>query len=197
MSTPALAALAASTSRDLPYRQMFSASPSATTALPAPRPRDIQKLHSRHKLILRLRVLGRTNVQIAQILGMSAEHISTIVNSPVFMEEEQRLHRDSDKGVVAVQSQIGRLMPLAVDVFERILTEEEPDVSLKERMVAATEILDRGGAAKVHKTQNTVAVLTEHDIMRIKERAAAARAESIDATPMMTVMEERSADHDA
>jgi len=58
---------------------------------------NVQKLNERHRYIMRLLLLGKTNKEIAKITGYSAGRVSTIINSPNFQETYAAFRYSVDK----------------------------------------------------------------------------------------------------
>jgi len=137
----------------------------------------IQKLSSRHFKIIELCLRGWIPKQIAEHLGMSAQQVSNIVNSESFQyqisERRARLDDIVDQDIVdstnKVDEAIAKHTMRAVERLGYIVN--SPNAKDSDAIRAADSILDRGGHARVQKTeQRSVSVTIDaKDAALIKE----------------------------
>lgn len=134
-------------------------------------------LTARHRMIAMLLASGRSQVEIAQAVGMSANRISIIASSPMF----QALVREFQ----------GELLQRLADVTERLHAEALPtleklvhlrDGGAKEevQLGAANSLADRipALAKKVkHEEERTLRILYGHDVEAVLEAIAEEKGE--------------------
>lgn len=131
----------------------------------------LQKLQERHREIARLLYLGYSNQKIAEMVGMAETSISQIKNSDLMKAHLRAMQERSDEGAMAVLDEFHRLSPIAVGVFREVMSNTA--AKHRDRMSAASEILDRAGYGAVKKVDShqVVTHLTKDDIDAIKQRA--------------------------
>jgi len=91
---------------------------------------------------MRRKLLGQSNKQIAEELGLSQSRVSIIVSSPLFKLELERMMQQADDQVFDAMSKLRELQPGAVSVLHESMNQHEfPHLRLK----AAIQVLDRTG----------------------------------------------------
>ena len=118
----------------------------------------VQKLNGRHYGILEKCLRGWTAKVIAEHYDMSQGQISIIINSPSFQyqlaERRSKLNDRQDQDIVEqvtkVDEAIAGHVMAAVDRLGYIVTEGKDGDAIR----AADSILDRGGHARVQKTES-------------------------------------------
>jgi DNA-binding CsgD family transcriptional regulator len=99
-------------------------------------------LQPRHREIMRRKLIGQSNKQIAEELGLSQSRVSIIVSSPLFKLELERMMQQADDQVFDAMSKLRELQPGAVSVLHESMNQHEfPHLRLK----AAIQVLDRTG----------------------------------------------------
>jgi len=117
----------------------------------------IQKLSARHYKIIELCLRGWTPKDIAEHLGMSQQWISTVINGPTFQyqlaEQRSKLNDRRDQDIVEqtgrVDEAIASHTMAAVDRLGLVVSNGKDGDAIR----AADSILDRGGHARVQKTE--------------------------------------------
>jgi len=120
---------------------------------PSPLSASVQKyglsyIRPYHREIARRLVLGETQREICEALGMSDSRMSIIVNSPLFKLELSRLEKERDQGVSDVTTQLKHLAPIALEQVERTMYKA---AGTRLGFDAARDILDRAGYSPVNK----------------------------------------------
>lgn len=140
--------------------------------------------------MIRLLFLGRSNKDIAKLVGVTKEYVSKIRNSEMAKEQLDLLNGAANHNVLQLKQRIEELAPVALDVLAGVLEDNEAD--LKYRIKVAQDLLDRSreGAKTQHiESRNVHAVVTPDMLERIKERAleatraATASGLVVDVTP--------------
>jgi len=112
---------------------------------------EIKVLLPRHRALLRLIVLGRTLSDAAEELGYSVSRASVIVNSPVFIAEQEKMEKELDEKTVESTAEVREDIKRAAVEAARVLREELKSDSGPVRVSAAKDILDRAGVQKEEK----------------------------------------------
>ena len=139
---------------------------------------EVQKMWERHHEIVRLTLLGNTQVDIAHMLGCTPQNVSDVLNSKIVRDKLQILRAERDASTVDVAAAIKNLAPKAVEVVDALLAKESCSDAVKLR--AAMDILDRNGhaAPKVLHTKNLHGVFTKEDLEEIKKQGLALAIEA-------------------
>lgn len=140
---------------------------------PEGRQYQIRELRLMHHEILRLALLGLNNTDISTMLNITTVMVSNVLNSEIAKRQLEIMSGNRDADALAVREQIANMAPLALEVLEGIMMDE--NASDRNKITAAVDILDRGGyaAPKVIQGQFLTAHLTPADIQSIKDRARA------------------------
>ena len=133
---------------------------------------DIKRLWGQQKEILRLVASGLyKNKDIADIVGVTPQTVSNIINSALGKQTLEILNGAADSEMVDLMVKIRALAPIALTVQEDILLDEDTPKRLKTDI--ANKVLDRAGYAPISKNMNLNlnAGLKREDIEAIKKRA--------------------------
>jgi len=99
-------------------------------------------VNPRHREIMRRKLVGQSNKQIAEELGLSQNRVSVITNSPLFKLELERMMQQADDQLFDAMGKLRELQPDAVNVLHESMHQHEyPHLRLK----AAIQVLDRTG----------------------------------------------------
>jgi hypothetical protein len=123
---------------------------------------DIAKMLPRHYQILDLFIQGKSNAEIAEVIGISKHRVSRICNAPAFQDQLSRRRRSLEEkmdqsiavGVLSstidVHKQLKKLSERAVSKLGTLLESEDENVQFR----SAADILDRSGFAKVSRLES-------------------------------------------
>jgi hypothetical protein len=137
---------------------------------------QIAEMWDQHHEIARRLVLGESNKDIAESLGVSACSVSNVKNSPVVQDKLSILRAARDAGTIDLAREIQDLAPIALQRLKEVLEtgtvlgkEASAAVILKE----ANAIMDRemGKAVQRVDTRNSHMHFGPEDLERIKNRA--------------------------
>lgn len=129
----------------------------------------IRALWDKHHEVIRLIVLGKTNVEIARLLGCTKENISTIRNEPLVQAQVASLTSQADAEIVDITKRIAEIAPKAIDKLEQVLDSTETNAALQ--VTVARDLLDRAGHGAVKQHQVVSTHLSKEDLSEIKNRA--------------------------
>jgi transcriptional regulator len=132
---------------------------------------DIKQLWDHHHEILRLIVLGHTNVHIAEMLGCTPQNVSDTRNSPLGREFIERGRAARDAEMANIAARISAHIPKALKLLEDIIDGNYEGASLSLRAKYASMHLGRGGFGEITKTATMNAHLSADEIGAIKNRA--------------------------
>lgn len=128
-----------------------------------------------HHEIARRIVIGQKNVEIAEALGVSAQMVSNVRNSPVVQEHISIMRGARDADTVDLAREIKEIAPEALTLLKDIIKGDDQGqgAPLGLRARTAENMLARvgHGVPKVVKSENVHAFLTTEDIEDIKRRA--------------------------
>jgi hypothetical protein len=133
---------------------------------------DVKRLWGQQKEILRLVASGLyTNKVVAEMLGITPQTVSNIINSELGKQTLAMLEGAADSDTVDLMVRIRALSPIALGLQEEMLLEEGTPQRLKNDI--ANKVLDRAGYAPVTKSMNLNlnAGLNKDEIDAIKKRA--------------------------
>ena len=133
---------------------------------------DIKRLWGQQKEILRLISSGLyNNKQIAEMVGVTPQTVSNIINSALGKQTLDMLQGAADSETVDLMVKIRALAPIAISVQEEILLADETSSRLKNDI--SNKMLDRAGYTPVSKNLNLNlnAGLNNEDLAAIKKRA--------------------------
>ena len=138
---------------------------------------QIAEMWDQHHEIARRLVLGQSNVEIAEALGVDKQTVSNVKNSPVVQDKLTLLRAARDCDSIDLAKEIAEMAPMAL---KRVREALETGTVLGKEVNAATilkeanSLLDRemGKAIQRIDSRNLNATLTLEDIEAIKQRAA-------------------------
>ena len=137
---------------------------------------QVAEMWERHHEIARRIVLGQSNVDIAKDLGVSAQAVSNVRNSPVVKEHTTLMNAARDVGTIDLARDIADLAPLALKRVKEALEGGEVlgrELSGSAILKEANQLLDReiGKPTQRVDMRGVHTHLTLDDINRIKEKA--------------------------
>lgn len=138
---------------------------------------QIAEMWDQHHEIARRLVLGQSNTEIAEALGVRKETVSNVKNSPVVQDKLTLLRAARDCDAIDLGKEIAELAPMALKRIREVI---ETGSTLGREANAATilkeanALLDRemGKAVQRIDSRNLNATLGPSDIEEIKQRAA-------------------------
>jgi len=116
--------------------------------LEKPMPRQLVKpLNNRHHEIIRLAFLGKTNVQIAGVVGITPPAVGCVLRSPMAQAELARLRHGAEENLVNVPLRARLMEDLVGAGTEAVRLNRglmnEPTIDVKTRARIATHFMDR------------------------------------------------------
>lgn len=143
-----------------------------------PRSYEIAELRDRHYRMIELSFLGYSEVNIAEILGVTKQNVSDVLNSQLAKDHIEVLRAQRDAETVDIAKQIKELAPEALRLMRLSLVREnqrlinDPDATMDRlHFNAAQDILDRSGFQPPKQQQNLHLHLTPNDINSLKTEA--------------------------
>lgn len=128
---------------------------------------DILKLRDHQQEILRLISTGMKPKAIAMTLGIHVQTVVNARNSDLGQAMLQMLHSERNITISKTTERIDALAPLAVDVFEKIMVDENIDISIQHR--AARDTLKAAGIMVDHKKVDH-GYLTSDEVRDLKSK---------------------------
>lgn len=111
----------------------------------------LDEIKARHLEILRRRICGETNVQIARDLGVSPSQVYQVVNSPLFKHEMANVQKRIMTRTIDLQERVNRMAQYALKTqFTLMLTSPNDRIKLD----ASERIWEKSDWAK-SKLQDT------------------------------------------
>jgi hypothetical protein len=135
---------------------------------------DIKRVWAHHHEILRMVVLGKSNVEIAESLNITPQTVSNVRNSPLVADILKKLMHERDEETVNISKRIEEFTPVAVRLLEEVIAGNIPGASIALRAKYADRHLARTGYGVVTKVQSLHGTLSKDDIEDIKARAVRA-----------------------
>lgn len=143
----------------------------------------LKHLWEKHRHMARMGVCGKTNVEIAEKLGMSQSRVSVIMNSPAFKSHRDNLSERADTVALDVKKKIEEGSLAGVEFLVEVLKQDpksksriNPAIPIQHQMKAACTLLDRAGHGEIKLTRNenlnANTTLTRQDIEALKEKRA-------------------------
>lgn len=142
-------------------------------------------LSQRHQEILNLHVRGVKNPEIAAILGIHPQTAVNTINSTLGQEKLAIMRGTRDAESMDVLKEIQRLVPKALKIYDKILSEEEPlggaphagaSINLQ-KATADTIMKDLSGHAAPKKLLVGTARVTPELLKELKEQGKKAASE--------------------
>ncbi len=134
---------------------------------------EIKALWQRNHEIINLVAQGFSQVDVAEIVGVTPACVSQTVNSELGKRKLAEVRKGRDGEAIKTVEKIRVLTNKALQVYHEIFDNEVGEASLKDRKDAAdTVVLELSGlrqATKIHSTSVST-VLTAEEIAAFKER---------------------------
>lgn len=145
-----------------------------------------KELNAKHHEILRLALLGYSNVQIAEKVRCTPATVSTVRNSSLGRQQATLLKTEADRSTIETAKRIRNIASEALEVIYRLMGDDETPANV--RLSAARDVLDRAGyaAPKQVNVSSTNIHLSGDDLEGLKEVAlqrAQANGLVVDVTP--------------
>ena len=144
---------------------------------------QVAEMWDRHHEIARRLLLGESNRYIAEKLGISAQQVSNVKNSPVVQEKLIIMQAARDAGCIDLAKEITAMAPIALQRIKEALETGkvlDKEVSASALLKECNNMVDReiGKAVQRVDTRNVHGHFTLEDINKIKERAKELSAKS-------------------
>lgn len=135
---------------------------------------DIKQLWQRNHEILRMALIGMKSTEISKVLNISPVTVSSTINSDLGRKKLSLLREKRDKDIIDVAAEVTKMLPKALETYEKILDGEE--ISKIRKETADTLVMDIGGYRAPAKVQSESAhlYLNIDDIEELKKRGIAA-----------------------
>lgn len=153
----------------------------ATTELISPSKRgyDVRTLSAKHHSMLRMMLLGSSNNDIAEAVGMTPPQVAIVRNSPIAMQHMNTLIAARDSQVINVAKGLRDDAPKSLKLLQEVRDGgHQADIGL--RASVAKDLLDRAGHGKVSRVEGTIehnhGVFVESMLDRVKARRAVPEA---------------------
>lgn len=137
---------------------------------------QITELRDNHHAIKRMALQGATNIEIADVMGINKEMVSTIRNSDVFKKAMDEMHADADGDAMTAHSRIQALQGPSLDILAKVIR-EDPDVPVPLALAVKTaqDMLSRGGNSPISKIRGEFVSahgkFTAEDLMKLRQEA--------------------------
>jgi len=132
----------------------------------------VAEMSARHHEIARLLVLGKKNVEVAKILGVSPMMVSNVRNSPQVIEQMSFLSAKKDAAVVEISEQIAEALPKCVKFLADSIEDENVSDHLRSRNAFGLLASGGYGPSKNVNIKGVHAILSADDIRDIRNQAA-------------------------
>jgi hypothetical protein len=137
---------------------------------------QVAEMWDKHHEIARRVVLGQNNQEISEALGVCAQQISNVRNSPVVKDKITVMRAARDAGTIELAKEIADLAPLAIQRVREAIesgTVLGKEVSATGILKEANGLIDReiGKPTQRIDSRNVHGHFTMEDIERIKEKA--------------------------
>jgi hypothetical protein len=142
---------------------------------------DLPRLQALHHEILRLKLSGMKNVDIAERLNCDAQVVSYTVNSTIGKNKLAMMNSMRDEDAVEFSKAVEEMLPSCLKIYKDILTGEKVDIRLK-KQTADTIVKDLAGRAAPKRVdaRHVHAFMDKEAIEDMKERGLkAARAAGV------------------
>jgi len=134
---------------------------------------QVGELWDLHHEIMRYLLLGFNNTEIAEKVGVTPEHVSSIRNSRVVEDRMALLQAARDADTIDVARDIRNMAPESLSLLKSVIRGEQKDATIGLRVKVAESNLSRSGYDPPKRFQGELAVahLTGEDIEELKNRA--------------------------
>lgn len=147
---------------------------------------QVQEMWDVHHEIARRLLLGQKNVSIAEDLGVSAQMISLVRQSPVVKERLSIMRAARDDKIIDMAKYIKEKAPEALQLLDKVIAGEEIDgkkPSLEMRVREANGWIDRAGYKAPQRVEGAFmhGHYTADEIEELKRESAERAAKVIEA----------------
>lgn len=142
---------------------------------PDQRAYTVQTLWSRHHEMIRMRLLGASNGEIAEQLNVTPQNVSDVLCSPLAIQQITMLERVRDSQVVDVARAIREDAPKSLRLLQEI-RDGAHGADVVQRSIVARDLLDRAGHGKVTKFAGVIRRVDDDLLQRVKEQRAMVNA---------------------
>jgi predicted XRE-type DNA-binding protein len=126
---------------------------------------QLQHINSKHRAMMRYLIAGKTVGEIANIFGITQPRVSTIINSPLFRAEREKMEKEVTSQFVEnegskIHTNVVRemLQEEALKSLNKIIELRDGATSERVRQLSALEILDRAGYKAAEKIEGVVEI---------------------------------------
>ena len=130
---------------------------------------EVSDMWDIHHQVKRRIFLGQKNTEIANVLGITKEQVSSIRNSAVVQEQLKLMQTKADDEAISIKDEVSKLAPRAVEVMESIMNDK--NVPANVQLSAAKDVLDRSGNSAPQQVNHLHGHFTAEDLDNIKTRA--------------------------
>ena len=140
---------------------------------------DLPRLQALHREILRLKLAGMKNVEIAKRVNCTEAVVSYTVNSSLGKNQLAMMQEMRDEDAVEFSEKIQEMLPQCLEIYEEILDDRNIDMKLR-KATADTIVKDIAGkvAPKRIDQRNLTVHMSHDDLKKLKERGRTAAAEA-------------------
>lgn len=140
---------------------------------------NAKALWQRSHEVCSLSARGFKNVEIAEILNITPETVSNVLNSELGQYKISELRKERDEDAQMTIEKIRNLTNQALNVYESIFSNENGQATLKDQKdVAEVVLLELSGLRVPTKVHSVSTTLTAQEIEEFKRRGIAAARES-------------------
>ncbi len=143
-------------------------------------------LSSRHRAAMRMEIAGHTLNDIAEELGFNVQRLSLVRNSPLYIDERDKMAKDIKREFVEAEGKKLSMDKTAQHLDDnsekaaKTLSGALDDDSGSVRISAAKDILDRTGYAKEEKVRANVLVEPSDSLIEMLKRVAGVKVDGAD-----------------
>lgn len=138
---------------------------------------NIKQLWQRSHEILALALRGLKQTQIAELLDITPQTVSNVLNSELGMKKISKMRLNRDEEAIHVSERISELTEKALDTYEKIFDSDNASDETK-RKTSDTVMLELSGYRVPTKIQSSNITATLDEIEEFKKRGIAAARES-------------------
>lgn len=142
---------------------------------------ELSKLQALHHEILRLKIQGLSNIDIANMLDITPATVGNTVNSRLGQEKLALMQAAADDEAVDFKKKMTKLLPNIIKACENFLSDDpsnmtEDKIKLATAKYVTGDILGINAPTKIdsrHQHQHMHAILTTDQIEEMKQRGLA------------------------
>lgn len=148
---------------------------------------QVQKIHERHHLMIRMKVLGYGNKQIAEKIGVTPQNVSDVLNSTIAQQQVKAMEAAAGVGTISMRKRLELASPKALDLLEKIRdgVQDGEEASISLRASVSQDLLDRNPESSKHHEAGsltipvTAEILAEALVRASEAKGAIAEAEDV------------------